>query len=312
MKEKVSILLLILVMLASFRFIFDYMLASSMPDGGKYFMSSEGDQLFYRKIFKHPAEAPTILIIPGMGAHAFSSKKLIDNIARKANIYVVERHSYGFSRSSSKNPDLNRYSRSLEDFLKSEAVTKKINLIGLSLGSAYAIHFYRKHPDRIRSLAFVDCALPEHVSASDVYLNRVLYDWLRILKRQRIKSYLSIPQLRATALYTANRLTRQDLIELQSKHLGTTIMEGDMFWEILEQVDFYSDYEDLDFLVVSTSNNEEIDWELSDVTLKEHAKLAEASKKGLHKIFTSTSHHEILNDKDQKLSKLYLDFITKN
>ena len=103
-------------------------------------------------------------------------------------------------------------------FLRKETIAKKINLIGLSLGSAYAIHFYRAFPEKIDSLTFVDCALPEHASASQTYLKRVLYDWLNILKRQRVESFLSIPQIKASVGYATKRLTKADIIEHQSKH----------------------------------------------------------------------------------------------
>ena len=76
-------------------------------------------------------------------------------------------------------------------------------------------------------------------------------------------------------------------------------------------VDFYSDYSDLPFLVVSTSLNENLDLDGSDFLIGEHRVLSKASK-GQHKVFMSTSHSDLLEDKDSKLSKLYLDFIESN
>ena len=307
-----GVTIIFVAFLLVYRFFYNPLVEMRFEEKGGYYKSSRGDLIFYRSIAKHENNTPTIVVFPGMGAHSFSSPRLIERLSLKANLIVLERLSYGISYSKHQDIDLKRYSNSVASILDRLKIDSKVDVLGLSLGSAYATDFYRRHSDRIRSLTFVDCALLKHKSASKENLDRILYHWLGSLKISNISSLLSLPQIRASLYFILGKYSWEDLIFYQDKHIYTSVIEGKEFWRILGNVDFYSDYSDLPFLVVSTSLNENLDLDGSDFLIREHKVLSKASLKGQHKVFMMTSHSDLLEDKDSKLSKLYLDFIESN
>jgi pimeloyl-ACP methyl ester carboxylesterase len=106
-----------------------------------------------------PSEAQAVVLIPGLSV-PFSIWDPTFKALVEARFRVLRYDLYGrgFSDRPDARYDQALFDRQLRNLLDFAGIKKPVDLVGLSMGGAIAIHFANDHPDMVRRLCLIDPA----------------------------------------------------------------------------------------------------------------------------------------------------------
>ena len=124
-------------------------------------------------------EAPTLVLLPGLGATAHSYDVLAEKLAEQYNVIGITRRGVGDSSQPNRGYSIDRLSDDVIQVMDALALSSAI-LVGHSFGGEELTYLGGNHPDRIDGLIYLDAAY-DRVSANSgyaykrqVYLDRSL------------------------------------------------------------------------------------------------------------------------------------------
>ncbi len=103
-----------------------------------------------------PPDGPPVVLVHGFSSPMFIWDHQVAALA-EAGFRVLRYDLYGrgYSDRPKGSYDENRFDRQLLDLLDSQHLHAPVDLIGLSMGGAIAVHFTDRHPERVRRLGLI-------------------------------------------------------------------------------------------------------------------------------------------------------------
>jgi pimeloyl-ACP methyl ester carboxylesterase len=105
---------------------------------------------------EHPR---TVLLVHGLGQQAHRDwHAVIPTLARDSHVIALDLPGFGSSESLPQGHDFDALAGAIEQVLAQLAGTRRVQVVGHSLGGAVALHFAHRYPDRLERLVLVDAA----------------------------------------------------------------------------------------------------------------------------------------------------------
>jgi pimeloyl-ACP methyl ester carboxylesterase len=109
-------------------------------------------------------KGPVLLLLHGLGASAFSFRRLIPLLAPHARVIAIDLKGFGYSeRPPDGDYSLSAHARAVRDFMDVMGI-EKASVLGHSLGGAIAMHLAGTWPERVERLVLVSSATQSEVS----------------------------------------------------------------------------------------------------------------------------------------------------
>lgn len=153
--------LIIPLMGVSFEWLRTQPLVSDSP-GREWARSFYVNDLYVR-VSSLDQSLPYLICEPGLSSHSLGCSDLSRGLKDRYNVLAIDRLGYGFSRVDVEDETeitLDHVHKRRLAVLDAVAPGRQVDYLGFSMGGLYALDFYRRSPERVRSLILVDPPMP--------------------------------------------------------------------------------------------------------------------------------------------------------
>ena len=130
---------------------------TNIPEEGSWAELEDGN-IYYRWFYpdKKDSNGEEVILIHGFSTPSFVWGGLIDNFCQSGfKVLVYDHFGRGFSERPRTNYDKELYVRSLKGLLDDQRVSKKVHLIGYSMGGPIVGYFTEKFPELTKTISLI-------------------------------------------------------------------------------------------------------------------------------------------------------------
>ncbi|KGR76951.1 alpha/beta fold hydrolase [Ureibacillus sinduriensis] len=302
-----TLLAIVLVLFISNQFLTAY--EQEKYEAGGELVDVEGEKIH---VYTKGEGKNTIVLLPGLGTAAptLDYEPLINEMAEKNKVVVVEPFGYGWSDITKKERTVENIVEEIRMALKKADIEGPFILMPHSLSGIYSMYFANKYPEEVKAIVGIDPTLPgvlEYYGESAPTMPEYL-SYLAPTGIARLAVYMnpeSILPIAEDGIYTESNLKMTKRLSAWNGYNKTIVNEANEIESNIEVTEEMKFPADMPILIFTTKENNKTDNDKNKVTFYE----TQLTHSPGSKVITLEGHHYLHWTQYKEMGKEVNEFI---